>query len=137
MEVSISTSTSMEANALDGNFHGSRWKHTTSMDFDGSVCKYITSIQVTRSFHGNTWKFPLSVKVKAFIASINSSFHEHSAESSMSFHIPLQLPPTLTSITNFQLLHKNSIRVHRLPLDLLPWTVPPTSMKTSMARPWK
>ena len=52
-----------------------------------------THMEVSGSFHGSTWKFPLSVEVEASIASINGSFHEH---------IPWKLPllPSIASSTN-------------------------------------
>ena len=59
-----------------------------SMEADGSrfasmeVCVEVgrsgfASMEVSESFHGNTWKFPLSVEVQSSIASIDCSFHEH------------------------------------------------------------
>ena len=45
-----------------------------SIDVGGSI---FTSMEVSGSFHGSTWKCPLSVKLEASIASINCSFHEY------------------------------------------------------------
>ena len=39
-----------------------------SMDVGGSR---FTSMEVSGSFHGDIWKFPLSVKMESSIASIN------------------------------------------------------------------
>ena len=96
-------------------------------------CRF-TFMEVSGSFHGSTWKFPLSEEVEASVASINCSVHEHS---------PWKLPYTPTY---FHLLprlsqtsscfYKTSIRDHRLPFDLLPWWFPPTSMEVNLL-PWK
>ena len=49
----------------------------TFMIFPQEVCGIgFKSIEVSGSFHGNTWTFPLSMKVEALNASINCSFHE-------------------------------------------------------------
>ena len=45
-----------------------------SMEVGGSR---FTSMEVSGSFHGDIWKFPLSVEMEAAIASINCSFHRH------------------------------------------------------------
>ena len=47
-----------------------------------------THMEVSRSFHGKTWKFPPSVKVEASIACMSRIFHEN---------IPWKLPRTATS----------------------------------------
>ena len=42
-----------------------------------------TSMEISGSFHGNAWTFPVSVEVESSIASVNCSFHER---------IPWKLP---------------------------------------------
>ena len=46
----------------------------TSMEIDGS--RFI-SLEVSGSFHGNTWKFPLSVEDQGLNAYISFSFYEY------------------------------------------------------------
>ena len=82
---------------VDGNFHGRKY---TSMEVNllpwnlpwksmkKQVCIHgnfyvpevwgsrLTSLEVSGSFRGSTWKFLLSVEVEASITSINCSFHE-------------------------------------------------------------
>ena len=59
-----------------GNFHGSLFTSMEAfMEVDGRVFSS-TSMKVSGSFLGSTWKFLLSVEVETSIASINCIFHE-------------------------------------------------------------
>ena len=56
----------------------------TCMEFSMELWKFPWKLvevdyfmDVSRSFHGSTWHFPLSVEVEASIACINCSFHQH------------------------------------------------------------
>ena len=86
-----STSVDVSTN-YHGSFHGSGINSTettievggsrfSSMQFvvevGGSI---LVSMQVSGNFHGSTRKFPLSVEVESYIASINCSFHVYSVE---------------------------------------------------------
>ena len=75
------------------------------------------SMEIHRSFHSR-WKWTLPL-----LRSIAALTRTYSAEASMSFHIPQHTSAYFhESIANSQLLHKTSVRVHRLPFDLLPGT---------------
>ena len=71
------------------SFHGIPWKLPWKyMEVDGKIFTSMeismevggsrfTSMEVSGNFHGDIWKFPLSVEMEASIASINCSFHRH------------------------------------------------------------
>ena len=77
------------------------------------------------SFHGNTWEFPLSVEVEAFIASITSNSHEYISRNLLwasiytDYHKLPALSTRLRSVcTDFRLIYSHgSFRE-------LPWKLP-------------
>ena len=101
------------------SFHGIPWKLPWKyMEVDGKIFTSMeismevggsrfTSMEVSGNFHGDIWKFPLSVEMEASIASINCSFHRH-----ILWKLPWvsvypymhQPKSTSTSIASFQLL---------------------------------
>ena len=108
-----------------GNSHGGRWKLIfPSME---------NSMEVSGSFHGNTWNFPLSVEVGASIASINCSFHEYIPWKLPRASIfPYVIPSISTNITNFQLLPQD---FHKGPSTSVRSTC--IEVSTTSMVPWK
>ena len=102
-----------------------------------------TSMEVSGSFHGNTWEIPLSVEVEASIVSINCSFHEcmpwKLPWASIYPYIFFHLLPRVSQTS--RCFYKTCIRVYRLPFVLLPWKSPwkllPWTSVAGYLLPWK
>ena len=84
------------------------------------------SIEVHGSFRCR-WKLnlPLLPSIAPSTNIFRGSFHE--LPHTPTYFYLTQIPQTSS------FFHKTSIRVHRLPFDLLPYTFPSTSMEASMA----
>ena len=115
-----------------GSFHGRRRKNIftsieISSEADGSR---FTSMQVSGSFHGSPWSFPMSVEVEASIAPIKWSCHGYYfVQASMSFHI------SLSTATYFHEYHKLSAACTR-PTQTLTLTKTPTQSWSYLHRGW-
>ena len=71
------------------------------------------------------WNLPLLPSIAASTKKIRGSFHELPYTPKY-FHLIPRVPQTSGCI------YKNSVRVHRIPFDVLPWNFPLTSMETSI-----
>ena len=80
-------------------------------------------IEVSGSFQGNIWKFPMSVEVEASVTSINCSVHEYFPwKLPWASIYPYILPPATTSITTSSCFHKTNPNPNPT-LELPPWNL--------------
>ena len=101
-----------------GYFRGSGWK---KIYFHASWWKKITSMEVSGSFHGKTWKFPLSLGVESSANILCGGFHDL-PHTPTHFHLSRRVSQTYSCFhktsegcTDFRAIQFR-VRFHQLPL---------------------